>query len=279
MTDHPLTLSALITVYHRIDPAELQAALDSLVEQTRVPDDLLIVIDGPIPGSLRDTIDGFAAAHEVARVLALPNNLGAGPASQAGVEAINTDVIARLDADDIACPTRFEEQLAAIGRGFDVVGSAMQEFNADPDAPTGVRRLPEDHEAIVRYAKINSPVNNPSVMIRRSALVAAGGYRDVHFMEDYDLYARLIATGARFINLPEPLTKFRVTASQFGRRSGREMLAAEWQMQKNLVAYGLVGYPRAVANFLLRNAYRVLPLSVMKRMYSLLFHKNPAQAG
>ena len=90
---------------------------------------------------------------------------------------------------------------------------------------------------------------------------------------------RLVAAGARFINLPEPLTKFRVTASQFGRRSGKEMLAAEWQMQKNLVAYGLVGYPRAMANFLLRNAYRVLPLSVMKRMYSLLFHKNPAQAG
>lgn len=279
MTDHKLVLSVLITVYHRIDPDELTAALDSLVTQTRMPDDILVVIDGPIPPTLRARIDDFAAAHPIVRVHALPNNLGAGPASQAGIELINADVIARLDADDIACPTRFEKQLAAIEDGFDVVGTAMEEFATDPESPTGVRRLPETHEAIARYARINSPVNNPSVMIRRAALLAAGGYRDVHFMEDYDLYARLLSSGARFVNLPEPLTKFRVTDSQFGRRTGREMLAAEWQMQKNLVSYGLVSRPRSVVNYVVRTAYRFLPLQLLQRVYRLLFHRNTTHAG
>ncbi|MEL4163664.1 hypothetical protein MTQ16_01910, partial [Corynebacterium bovis] len=61
--------------------------------------------------------------------------------------------------------------------------------------------------------RTSSPVNNPSVVMRRDAVVAAGGYGEVRYMEDYDLWAHLLSRGARFANLPEPLTWFRMSRS------------------------------------------------------------------
>lgn len=264
------TLAVLMTVYHGTRADELSVALDSLRTQTRPADQLVIVEDGPVD----------PAVHELAQaadeLVVLPENKGSGPASQAGLEAVNADFFARLDSDDAAAPERFERQLAyfAAHPQIDVLGTAMAEFTHAPGDGQAVRRLPTTTHALRRYVAINSPVNNPSVMMRTDVVRAVGGYRDVHHMEDYDLYARLVANGARLANLDEPLTYFRVTPAQFGRRTGREMFAAERQMQRNLVDYGLISQPRAVANLLARTAYRSLPTGLLTRVYSALFHRN-----
>ena len=83
------------------------------------------------------------------------------------------------------------------------------------DQVIGTRRLPTSHAEILRYARLNSPINNPSVMMRVDAVREAGGYRDVYHMEDYDLYARMLAGGKRFHNMPEALTYFRISTSVF----------------------------------------------------------------
>ena len=110
-------------------------------------------------------------------------------------------------------------------------------------------------------------------MARTAALRSVGGYQTVHLMEDYDLWARLLAAGYRFHNLPEPLTYFRTSPAQLRRRTGKEMLKAEWQMQRNLVSYGLVSWPRATLNLLIRNTYRLLPQRLLKRVNWFLFHR------
>ncbi|AWB82900.1 glycosyltransferase [Corynebacterium yudongzhengii] len=269
------TLSVLISSYHGNDPVQLSAALSSLIAQTRPADEIVIVIDGPIPDRLRQVIDGFCASEPSARTVELETNQGLGPACQAGLETISSDFIARLDADDIAYPERFATQLEAFARDpdLDVCGTAVAEFQKHPGDGDNVRRMPESHEEILKYLRINTPVNHPSVMMRTDAVRAAGGYRDVHFMEDYDLWARLATGGYRFVNLPEPLTYFRVSDEQFGRRTGKEMFAADAQMQRNLVHYGLISQPRAVLNMLVRSAYRLLPAPLLRRVYSRLFHR------
>ena len=269
------SLAALITVYHRIVPEELSAALESLAAQTRPADEIVIVEDGPVGPQLRAVIDGFVEKHEEARTVVLARNQGAGPASAAGMATIDAELVGRLDADDIAAPERFARQLAWFEAhpDTDVLGTAVAEFHVDPSEIIAVRSLPETHEEITAYAKINSPVNNPSVMVRREAVERAGGYRDVHHMEDYDLYARLLSTGARFHNLPEPLTYFRTSPAQFERRTGRGMFAAERQMQRNLVAYGLVSRPRSWVNLVIRTAYRLLPTGLLTAAYARLFHR------
>lgn len=269
------TLTALVTVYHRIDATELTQALQSLAEQTRPADEIVIVEDGPVGAELRTVIDDFIATCQEARTVVLARNIGSGRASAAGMATITTELVARLDADDIAHPQRFATQLAWFKAhpGTDVLGTALAEFHVEPTEVLAVRSLPETHQEIARYTRINSPVNNPSVMMRVSAVAEAGGYRDVHHMEDYDLYARLLATGAHFHNLPEPLTYFRTSPAQFERRTGKGMFAAERQMQRNLVSYGLISRPRSWFNLAARTAYRLLPTGLLTAAYGRLFHR------
>ena len=263
-----VTITALVTVYHGTDEHDLVRALESLQAQTRPTDELVIVADGPVSEGVRRVVE-----RQDARVIWLPENVGAGPASQAGLATIDSDYTARLDSDDAAKPTRFARQLEYLEAHPEVgaLGTAVEEFAETPGDTGKVRALPEDPHA---YAKMNSPVNNPSVMLRTRAVKEVGGYRDVHFMEDYDLYARLISGGWQVRNLPEALTDFQVTDAQFSRRTGREMLAAEAQMQRNLVTYGLVSRPRAAFNLTARTAYRALPTGLLRRVYAALFHRG-----
>lgn len=270
------TLSALVTVYHRIVPTELQETLDSLSAQTRPADEVVIVQDGPISDELQRIIDAFVERTPGARTIVLARNQGSGPASEAGLKTITTDFLARLDADDIAFPERFEKQLAFFEQhpDVDVLGTALAEFHGSTETVVGKRVLPETHAELTKYALINSPINNPSVMMRTAAVKAAGGYRAVHHMEDYDLYARMLASGARFHNLPEALTYFRSSDDVFERRTGKGMFAAERQMQRNLVSYGLISKPRAMVNLVVRTAYRMLPAAALKKAYGTLFHRD-----
>ncbi|WIM67971.1 glycosyltransferase [Corynebacterium breve] len=269
------TLSVLLTTYHGTDVDALTMALDSLLHQTRPADHIVIVEDGPLSPAVAEAVQQFVDKHAEARRVVLAANQGSGPASQAGLTTIDSDFIARLDSDDVAAPERFAKQLAYFEAHpqVAVLGTAVVEFQETPGDADRVRALPESPHALRSYVKINSPINNPSVMMRTQAIKDVGGYRDVHHMEDYDLYARLISGGYLLANLPEPLTFFRVTPEQFQRRTGKEMFAAEKQMQENLVSYGLVTRPRAMMNLIIRTLYRSLPTGVLTRVYGALFHK------
>lgn len=269
------SLSALLTSYHGNDPAHLKVALQSLGAQTRPADEIVIVEDGPVPDPIREVIDAFVEGNDTARTVALETNQGSGPASQAGLETITSEFVARLDADDAAAPERFAEQLEWFENHpqTDVLGTAVREFEFEPGDGDKVRTLPETHAEIAKYALINSPINNPAVMMRTEAVDKAGGYRGVVRMEDYDLWARMLAGGARFHNLPEPLTYFRVDAAQFARRTSPTTIKSEWAMQRTLISYGLISRPRAVVNLVVRTAYRLLPSGLLTRVYSQLFHR------
>ncbi|WJY67174.1 glycosyltransferase [Corynebacterium auris] len=270
------TVSALLSAYRGTPADELRTALDSLLAQTRPADEIVLVFDGPVSDEVASTVRGYGDA---VRVVALERNGGLGPALQAGLESIDSDYVLRLDTDDAAYPQRLEKQLEFMEAHPEVaaLGSAVTEFQHEAElgdpAALRVRALPEHHAELARYALINSPLNHPSVMLRTADVTAAGGYRGVHFMEDYDLWARLIAAGYALHNLPEPLTHFRVSPAQFARRTGRGMFAAERQMQANLVRYGLIGPWRSRANLAVRTAYRLLPTAVLTRVYAKLFHR------
>lgn len=265
-------LTVLMTVYHRVKPGQLDAALQSLWEQTRPAAKVVLVIDGPIDHGLEETVVKHCKAHPELTVRRLPENRGSGVASQAGLELVDTEWLARLDADDIAREDRFEVQWEAIEADpeLDVLGSALAEFEGSPNNIVRVRRLPEKHEDLVEYTKMNSPVNNPSAMLRMAKVREVGGYREIRLMEDYDLYARLVAAGAKFANLSEPLVYFRADG-MFDRRTSHSIYRDELRIQRTLREVGLVTWPRAVFNLIARTAFRLLPTELMSRAYRRLF--------
>lgn len=286
------SVDVLMTVYHRIDPSDLTWALASIHQQTLQPAHTVIVLDGPVGEKLRGVVEQYKKLHDTTVIVELPENQGSAIASNAGLEHCASTWVARLDADDIARPDRLEKQLDYLREHpeIDALGTALAEFT-DHDLPVAApgdftvdlgavatiahstRALPETNEEIHKAVAWNSPINHPASILRTSALRELGGYRHVPFMEDYDLWARLVAGGYTLHNLPEGLTYFRTSEAMFDRRTGTDMWRAEKQLQANLFHYGLISRPRAIFNLLFRSLYRSLPRPMLRLVYRVLFQR------
>ncbi len=275
----PPTLTVLMTAYHGTTVEELERSLACITGQTRPPEEFLVVVDGPVPEALDAALARAAVAHPALRVERLPRNVGSGLASARGLELATGDLVARHDSDDVSLPVRLEQQLQAIeAGGLDIIGSAVVEFAERPDNVLGVRRVPLTHEQIAARMRFNSPFNNPSVVFRRELAVRVGGYADLRFMQDYDLFARMLAAGARTQNLAEPLVLFNAGAGMISRRGGWRMLRLEWTLQRRLHAAGIVGPVLMLRNIVVRGAFRMIPNRVLGPVYSVLF-RNRAEIG
>lgn len=261
-----MTLGVVMAVHAGVAPDHLDRALASLAEQTRPADEVVVVEDGDVGPALTAVLD----AHGVRRIR-VPAG-GAGPARQAGLEALTTTWFAIADSDDVSAPDRFASQLARLEAGDVVaVGAAMAEFEGSEDHVVGLRRLPGDHVGIARLARINNPVNHPTLMAERASVLAVGGYRDLPWLEDYDLMVRLLGAGARLGNLPEPLVLFRSSPQQRARRAPRGIGRSEVRLQRELRRAGLVGPLGTARNLVVRTAYRMLPAGLMARAYRRVF--------
>ena len=196
----PFTL--LLSVYDGDRPDFLERAFRSAVDdQTLRPDQVVIVRDGPVREELAACLDRLQGGSPVpVTMVPLERNRGLGPALDSGLAASRHDVIARMDADDVAMPHRFEVQIPLIAEA-DIVGAGLLEFVGDIDHIVGQRVPPTDPEQIDRYARMHDPFNHPTVVYRRTAVLAAGGYGDLPLMEDYALFARMLQNGARAVNV------------------------------------------------------------------------------
>jgi glycosyltransferase involved in cell wall biosynthesis len=272
--DDGVTISALLPVHAGVDPMHLSRALQSLVDQTRKPNELILVEDGPLTEAHHAVIEHVLASPPfTVEILRLATNCGAGVANGTGLRRARGEWIAKADADDINMPERLERQLEfVLTRRVDVCGSAMAEFEGSEDNVTAIRANPSDHKRIARRMRINSPVNHPTAFYRREAALAVGGYSDMRFMQDYDLWARMLVDGSTFANMPDPLVKFRAGEDMYRRRTSVTMNRCEWTLQWNLRHYGIIGTAWVWPNLLTRLIFRRLPTPLLRAAYRLLLH-------
>jgi glycosyltransferase involved in cell wall biosynthesis len=235
------------------------------LDQTRPADEIVVVEDGPIDERLDAVLIAATSRHPELLRLRLETNQGAGVANQAGLVAASGEWIAKVDADDISKPVRFERQLLELHRsGADVCGSSMLEFDGEAQNLIARRDVPLDHGSIARRMRFNNPFNHPTVMYRRALALSCGGYPEMRFMQDYVLFARMLGAGARMTNLSEPMVLFRAGDGMHRRRSGRGFWRLERQVQRELRAVGVVSRGRAAMNFVIRLGYRHLPVRALR---------------
>jgi glycosyltransferase involved in cell wall biosynthesis len=258
----------LISVYDGDRPEYVRRALRSAVaDQTVRPDQVIIVRDGPVGADLAECLEDITATCVIpVTFVPLEHNGGLGPALDHGLAASWFDVVARMDADDIAMPHRFEVQLPLMAEA-DIVGSGLLEFVANTDQIVGQRVPPVEPGRIARYARIHDPFNHPTVVYRRQAVLAAGGYGDHPLMEDYALFARMIQGGARTANVAEPLVFYRVGETAFKRRGGTALLRSELRLQREFRRSGFTSPAEYVRNVLVRGGYRLIPWWLRRAVY------------
>jgi glycosyltransferase involved in cell wall biosynthesis len=264
----PEPFSLLLSVYEGDRPDYLREAFRSAVDdQTLRPSEVVIVRDGPVRDELAACLAELRTASPVpVTFVPLERNQGLGPALDQGLAAARFDVVARMDADDIAMPRRFEIELPLIADA-DIVGSGLLEFVGDTGTVVGQRVPPTGADRIRRYARIHDPFNHPTVVYRRGAVQAAGGYGDLPMMEDYALFARMLAGGARPVNVPEPLIYYRVGAEAFKRRGGTGLLRSELRLQAELRRLGFTTPAEFARNVIMRGGYRLVPWWLRRAVY------------
>jgi len=273
--------SLLLPVYGRDRPDFLRRAFTSTVtDQTRRPDDVVIVQDGPVPDELATTLQELSDTSPVAvNLVRLADNTGLGPALDTGLAACAHDVVARMDADDVSVPQRFEVQLPLVERGADIVGSALMEFVDDIEHVVLTRIPPLDPAWIRSAARFRDPFNHPTVVYRRSAVQAVGGYQGLPLMEDYLLFARMLAHGAEPANVAEPLVYYRVGAGAYARRGGRALLRSELALQRRFLELGITTRRQYWRNVTVRGGYRLVPEPVRRVAYRRLIARRGIPAS
>lgn len=263
-----ISFSVLLPVHAAADPHRFGAALESIQNQTLQPSETLVVADGPLTVSHERSIDG---ARSPVRVERISESRGLANALQTGLIAAQHPWIARMDADDVALPTRFEKQAAIAAEGScDVIGTAALEFEGAPDRVVLVRLMPQTHDEIAAQMPRSNPMNHPTTFFRRDLALRAGGYRELPGLEDYDFFARMLADGAVFLNLDEPLLLYSGGADLLSRRSLRGMVVPEVRLQRNLISYGLTTPAKALVWFTARLLFRASPRPLKKLAYRRL---------
>lgn len=214
--------SVLMSVYQGEKPENLAAAVQSMLDQTVVTNDFVIVCDGPLTKELDAVLDGFVSRNPgLFRIVRLPENVGVGLAASAGLAVCANELIAKMDSDDISVPDRCETQLArfAANPELTILGGVIAEFDNRTGRVFSTRSVPMDNEGIRKYARRRNPINNVTAMYKKSAALASGGYRDLRRAEDYDLYLRMLIKGYYAENLPQILVRVRVDSDTHRRRA------------------------------------------------------------
>lgn len=271
-----MDFTLLLCVYAADTLAHFQRALESAtLEQTLPPSQVIILRNGPVSADIEEYLTRLDQTSPSIHIVRLETNSGLAHALNTGIQHTTTPWIARMDADDLSLPQRFERQMAYLKShpDTDILGTALQEFT-EPEPGHIIwgekRILPTDEKDIKAYARFQSPVHHPTVMLRTSALTHAGGYpEDSGRFEDYLLWEKMLLAGAHLANLPEVLLGYRVDSGAYSRRGGWQMLHDELALQKNFHKDGFTTTAQYIRNVLIRGLYRLIPTDIKKPLYRL----------
>lgn len=209
-------ISVLMSVYEKENPEFLKKALDSIYAQTMKPEEVVLVEDGKLTEALEEVISQYPDLH----IVKLEENRQLGRALEAGLKACRYDLVARMDTDDIMIPQRLERQYRYMMAHPEIAacGGDIAEF-IEEDEILREKHMPISPDAVYMYGKFRNPLNHMTVMFRKTAIEAVGGYLHFPGLEDYDLWIRLIAGDYKLANIPDVLVKARI-GERFAKRRG-----------------------------------------------------------
>ena len=258
--------SVAISVYKSDNAIFFDRALESITElQTIVPDEIVLVVDGPVGDDINQVVDKYSQKYHF-KVIRLEQNGGLGNALKIATENCSNELIARMDSDDVATNNRFEQQLEAFKNNpnLDIVGGDISEFIVEEKNIVSHRVVPSSDKDIKGAIKKTCPFNHMTVMFKKTALMKAGGYLEWHYNEDYYLWIRMYLSGAIFANTGTTLVNVRTGKDQYKRRGGIKYYKSEKGIQKLLLESGIIKKSLYRKNVLKRFIVQVLTPSFLR---------------
>lgn len=265
--------SVLMSTYHAVPADWLAQALESLMRQTVLPSQIVLVIDGEIPADQQEVVCHYhdnAAGVQFLVVKQLPQK-GLASAMNLGLRYTTQPWIARMDSDDIARSDRFEVQWKTLREdcSIDVVFSWHQEF--EEQAVTGLKVCPSSHLDIKRLLNYRNVVSHPTIVAKKKLFVQNGGYSEVvGLLEDYDLHLRFISAGAKYYCVPLPLMQVRTSEQQRRRRGGWIYMRTELAFRTRALREGHISFAGWIVGAVAMPVFRLVPHWIRAWMYSFV---------
>ena len=180
------SITVLMAVYHGDCLDHFTLALDSVFSQTLLPDQIVVVVDGPVKPEIDKYLDDMKKCHICLDVIRLEKNLGLPEALNYGLQFVKFNWIARFDADDLMVANRLELQRDfLLKNNVDIFGGQIREF--DEGGNWCERSVPTDIISIKRLLPWRNPVNHVTAMYRTD-LIKKFKYRNIKGYEDYELW-------------------------------------------------------------------------------------------
>lgn len=273
-----MNFSVLLSLYHKENPQALEQCFQSIwKDQSIQPTEIVLVLDGPVGEELNQCVTKWQQTiGKPLKVIPLSQNIGLGKALNKGLEHCSNEWVFRMDTDDICKPDRFERQIQFIQSHPNVVlfGGQILEFDQVPDDSTVIKSVPTTYDDIKKFAQKRCPFNHMTVAYKKSVIMELGGYQHHLFMEDYNLWLRVIGKGYEVANLSEVILYARVGNGMHARRKGYEYIKSEKQLLNLKKELKLQNPIHANILFLIRSTFRLLPSSMLGKIYNTFLRKK-----
>ncbi|MBS5625903.1 glycosyltransferase [Butyricimonas virosa] len=268
--------SVLMAVYKKEQPLFFKEALRSVFEQSLIPNEVVLVKDGPLTEELEQIIVDFSSKNEQLKVITLEKNQGLGEALRIGLNSCSFDLVARMDSDDICKPYRFEKQIAFLKehKEITIVGSWIEEFSDCKEEIEAIRELPQEDKQLKIFMKWRNPFNHMTVMFRKKDILAVGGYQPFYLLEDYYLWNRLANANYYFANIGESLLWARGGYTMLERRGGWKYVVSESKLLKFMYRSGRINIVEFGANLMMKSIIRLIGKHLRHTIYTFFLRKK-----
>ena len=277
MSNQTIKFSVLMSVYHKENPIFLRNAIESVsIKQTIKPNEIVLIQDGPLTDELYHLIRYFESELPYFKTYSMEKNSGLGKALEYGVMKCTYDWIARMDSDDISIPDRFEKQVEYLEqhKNIDVLGSNITEFGENPEDVISIKRMPNTHADIRAMLRRRTPICHVTAFIRKEKLLAAGGYQDLPYVEDYYLWARMFVNSSQFASVDESLVLVRVGNGMLARRGNKQQILSWKILNDYMYKNGLVSYLDVIINKFLIRMFLYMPVRMKEVLYKKVLRKR-----
>lgn len=271
-----MNYSILMSVYYNDDPKYLEESIKSMLNQTILTNDFVIIKDGPLTKELDDIITTYQQQYNFFNIITLPKNVGLGNALNIALKECKNELIARMDADDYSLETRIEKQLDYLKKhpDVDLLGTQAFEFIDDVNNPIQYNNFPITNNEIIKYAHSRNPYAHPSIIFKKSKVLQAGNYQQIFLCEDYDLWIRMIQSGAIGANLDECLLAVRVGSNFYKRRGGIKYVKSINSLMIRNMNNGFFNKKDYVKNMIIRSIVYLMPNSLRGFIYTNFLRKG-----
>ncbi len=269
--------SVLISVYKNERVEYFIQAVDSLLNQTIHPEQIVMVRDGKVYRELQNVIDRYVKDYpDIFTYLPLEENCGLGEALRYGLTYCRNELVGRMDTDDISVPDRFEKQMEFMKNNpdVDIVGGNISEFINKPTEVVDYRIVPQEHKDIVNHLGNRNPFNHGTVMFKKSTLERAGSYESFYLFEDWYLWVRMYLSGAKFANINAVLVNFRVS-DMANRRGGMKYYLSCVKLLNYMKKNHVIGFGKYAEICVVRFCgYVLLPNKMREWAYKKFLRSN-----